>query len=91
MRKALSVLAALAALGATSTMAAGMNSSMAEKTTGTIKSIDKAKNEVILQDGKTFDVNKSADLTGLKPGEKVTVTYMQSGKTMDATQIKPAA
>ncbi len=91
MRKALSVLAALAALGATSAMAAGMSTGMAEKATGTIKSIDQAKDQLILQDGKTFDLNKGVSVAGLKTGEKVTITYTQSGKVMDATQVKPAA
>ena len=67
-----------------------MSAGMAEKTTGTIKSIDKAKDQLILKDGKTFDVNKAVSLAGLTPGRKVTITYTQSGKTMDATQVKPA-
>ena len=91
MRKALSVLAVLAALGATPAMAYGMNSHMTEKATGTIKSIDSAKHELTLQDGKTFDVAKNVNLTGIKAGEKVTITYAQSGKSMDATMVKPAA
>ncbi len=91
MRRTLTVVAIVAGLGATSAMAAGMSTGMADKTTGTIKSIDKAKNELVLKDGKTFDVNKSVDLAGLKTGEKVTITYTQSGKSMFATQVKPAA
>jgi Protein of unknown function (DUF1344) len=91
MRKALSVLAVLAAPGATSAMAATWGSNMSDKTTGTIKSIDKAKNELILKDGKMFDVNKGVNLAAMRPGEKVTVTYRQSGKTMDATQIGAAS
>ena len=68
-----------------------MSTGMAEKATGTIQSIDKAKDQLILKDGKTFDVTKSVSLAGLTPGEKVTITYTQSGKVMDATQVKPAA
>jgi Cu/Ag efflux protein CusF len=88
MRKALSVLAVLAALGATSALAA--TSGMSEKATGTIKSIDKAKSELILKDGKTFDVQKGVDLAALKPGEKVTITYTKSKDKMDATEVKAA-
>ncbi len=68
-----------------------MSTGMAETATGTIQSIDKAKDQLILKDGKTFDVTKSVSLAGLTPGEKVTITYTQSGKVMDATQVKPAA
>ena len=91
MCKALTAVVAVLALGATSAMAAGMTSSMSEKTTGTIKSIDQAKNELTLQDGKTFDVAKDVNLAKLKTGEKVTITYTKSGKAMDATMAKPAA
>lgn len=91
MRKALTAAVAVLALGATSAMAAGMNSNMTEKATGTIKSIDGAKSELTLQDGKTFDVAKGVNLADMTPGEKVTVTYTQSGEIMGATMIKPAA
>jgi Cu/Ag efflux protein CusF len=90
MRKTLTVLAALAALGATPAMAAGMSTTLAQKMTGTIKSINPTKDELTLQNGKTFTVAKNVSLKNMKPGEKVTVTYTQSGKAMDATQINKA-
>lgn len=87
MRTTVTVLAALAALGATPAMAA-LVSHMSQKTTGTIKSVDPTKGELTLQNGKTFTVAKNVNLKKMTPGEKVAVTYMQSGKAMDATQIK---
>jgi len=90
MRKTLSALAVLAALGATSAMAAGWTSNMSNKTTGTIQSIDHAKDQLTLKNGMTFDVAKGVNMAAMNKGEKVTVTYTQAGKAMDATQIKPA-
>ena len=58
--------------------------------TGTIKSLDTAKNMVTLDNGATYEAGKSVNLSGLKVGEKVKVTYTQSGKMMDATAISPA-
>jgi Cu/Ag efflux protein CusF len=87
MHKALIALAAVAAFGATSASAASMNSNR----TGTIQSIDRSTDQIKLSDGSTFNVPKSASLTGLTKGEKVTVTYTQAGKAMNATEIKPAA
>ncbi len=89
MRKMLTALAALSALGVTPAMAA-TPSHMSQKATGTIKSINQTKDELTLQNGKTFIVAKSVDLKKTTPGEKVTVTYTQSGKAMDATQINKA-
>jgi hypothetical protein len=58
--------------------------------TGTIKSIDMSKHTVTLDNGSTYDVAKSVKLDAMKVGERVTLTYQQSGKAMDATGIKPA-
>lgn len=62
----------------------------AADSTGTIKSLDAAKNLVTLDNGATYDVAKGVSLSGLKVGEKVKVTYTQSGKMMDASAITPA-
>ena len=92
MRKALTALAAVAALGATSASAASMmNSDVTKTATGTIQSIDPSKDQITLDNGSTFDVGKGVGLSALTKGEKVTVTYTQTGKAMDATQVKPAA
>jgi Cu/Ag efflux protein CusF len=91
MRKALTALAAVAALGAASASAASMNSNMMNKATGTIQSIDRSTDQIKLNNGSTFNVAKSVSLAKLTKGEKVTVTYTQAGKAMNATEIKPAA
>jgi Cu/Ag efflux protein CusF len=59
--------------------------------TGTIKTLDAAKNMVTLDNGAAYDVAKGVSLSGFKVGEKVKVTYTQSGKMMDASAIAPAA
>jgi Cu/Ag efflux protein CusF len=59
--------------------------------TGTIKTLDAAKNIVTLDNGATYDIATGVSLSGFKVGEKVKVTYTQSGKMMDASAITPAA
>jgi hypothetical protein len=78
------------------TLAAGAilgfaTTAFAAEATGTIKTIDMSKHSLTLNNGSTYDVAKDVKLDGLKVGEKVTLTYSQSGKAMDATAIKPAA
>ena len=84
MRIMLSALAAATILGAA-------NLAYAAEATGTIKSIDMSKHTVTLDNGSTYDVAKDAQVIGMRIGERVTLTYQQSGKAMDATAIKPAA
>ena len=80
----LSALAAATILGAA-------NLAYAADATGTIKSIDMSKHTVTLDNGSTYDVAKNVKFNGMRVGERVTLTYQQSGKAMDATAIKPAA
>ena len=80
----LSALAAATILGAA-------NLAYAAEATGTIKSIDMSKHTVTLDNGSTYDVAKDVQVNGMRIGERVTLTYQQSGKAMDATAIKPAA
>lgn len=63
----------------------------AAEAAGTIKSIDMSKHTVTLDNGSTYDVAKDVQVNGTRIGERVTLTYQQSGKAMDATAIKPAA
>ena len=84
MRIMLSALAAATILGAA-------NLAYAAEATGTIKSIDMSKHTVTLDNGSTYDVAKDVQVNGMRIGERVTLTYQQSGKAMDATAIKPAA
>ncbi len=58
---------------------------------GTIKTLNAAKDRVTLDNGVTYDVAKGVSLSAFKVGEKVKLTYTQSGKMMDATAITPAA
>ncbi len=84
MRIMVSALAAGAFLGAASM-------AYAAEATGTIKAIDMSRHTVTLNNGSTYDVAKGAKINGMKVGEKITLTYSQSGKAIDATAIKPAA
>jgi Cu/Ag efflux protein CusF len=59
--------------------------------TGTIKSLNVAKDRVTLDNGATYDIAKGVNLSGFKVGEKIKLTYTQSGKMMNATAIAPAA
>jgi len=66
-------------------------SAFAADATGVIKSLDSGKDMVTLDNGSSYDVAKSVKLTNFKVGDKVTITYTQSGKTMDATAITHAS
>lgn len=66
-------------------------SAFAAEATGVIKNLDAAKNMVSLDNGASYDVAKGVKLANFKVGEKVTITYSQAGKMMDASAIKPAA
>ena len=85
MRIMLSALAVAAILG-------GANVAYAAEATGTIMSIDMSKRAVTLDNGSTYDmaIAKGLKLDGMKVGQKITLTYTQSGKTMDATAFEPA-
>ena len=86
MRK-LMIAASAAALLATVSIAA------AADVTGTIKSIDATAGTVTLDNGQTFTL--AADLksqaASWKVGDKVKVTYEQSGAAMNATAVSPAS
>jgi hypothetical protein len=63
----------------------------AGETTGVIKSLNSTKDVVTLDNGATYDVAKGVNLSNFKVGEKVTITYSQAGKMMDATAITRAS
>ena len=67
-----------------------MGAAFAADATGTIKSLDAAKNVLTLDSGTTYEVAKYVSLSGFEVGEKVTVSYTQSGKMMDVSAIKSA-
>ena len=86
MRTALGIFAVIAAIGAGSALAAGMN----DQTTGTVKSINQSENTITLQNGEKFNVAKDVNLANIKSGEKVTVTFSKNGDMMDATAVQKA-
>ena len=63
----------------------------AAEATGVIKNLNSAKDVVTLANGATYDVAKGVNLSNFKVGEKVTITYSQAGKMMDATAITRAS
>jgi len=59
--------------------------------TGTIKSIDAAKDAITLDSGKVLSLPASAKIASFKVGEKVKITYTESNNQMDVTAVVPAA
>ena len=57
--------------------------------TGTIKTLNADKHEVVLDNGKTFEA-PAVDLKPFKVGEKVQVTYDNTGGKMVATKVEVA-
>ena len=55
--------------------------------TGTIKSLDAAKHQVTLADGKVFEAPAGWSFTTYKVGDKVKVTYETQGGKMMASEI----
>jgi len=78
---------ALVALLATASLAT------AATVVGTIKTIDAAKSMLMLDNGTSYMVpaNAKVNLSTLKVGEKVDVTYSEMGGKMEISTIKPAA
>ncbi len=73
---------------ALATMFAG--AAFAATETNMIKSVDTAKHTVTLDDGKVFEFKAGHDLSKLKAGEKVTVTYEKKGAMYEARDIVAA-
>ena len=60
---------------ATGTMLAVTTAALAEEATGTIKAIEVPTRKVTLEDGKVYTALGRIDLTKLKAGDKVKVTF----------------
>lgn len=76
MRKLLAGAAVAAVIGS-ATLA------FAATASGEIKSIDTSHHSITLTDNKAYDVAANVNLTGLKAGERVNITYQeQNGKMM---------
>jgi Cu/Ag efflux protein CusF len=81
MKKLISALGALAIL-----TSAGV--AMAADATGKIKSIDAKAMMFTLDNGHSYKAEKSVDLSKLKIGEKVLVTYAMKNGAYDASAVK---
>ena len=83
--KTLMLTAATAAFVAVATVAS------AADMTGTIESIDTAKDTITLDNGQVFSLPSQAKVASYKVGEKVKVTYTKSNNKMDVSSVIPAA
>lgn len=82
MRKSLVLSSLMTVFIAGSALAANLSD------TGTIKSLDQAKHQITLSDGRTFTVPANWKFTGHKVGDKVRVTYQNKNGHMAATDIR---
>lgn len=62
----------------------------ATEASGTVKSVDNATREVTLEDGHKYEAAKGVDLSKLKAGEKVTLTFEEKGGKNEASAIHMA-
>ncbi|HEY5598510.1 MAG TPA: DUF1344 domain-containing protein [Kiloniellales bacterium] len=61
----------------------------AAEASGTIKAIDAAKKTVTLQDGMVFMLPASVDVSKLKVGEAVKITYETKDQVNTASMVAP--
>ncbi|MGQ0445225.1 MAG: DUF1344 domain-containing protein [Beijerinckiaceae bacterium] len=85
MSKRLFAVAALVATAALST--AALAASMTR--VGEVKSTDAAKHELVLSTGATFELPAKFNVSSLKNGEKVKVTYEMKDGKMVASHVWP--
>ena len=71
-------------------MLAGPAFAAALSMSGVIKTIDTAKNDVVLKGGETFVLPAKFDLKKIKVGEKVKITYEKQGTKMVASDVAAA-
>ncbi|WP_429809919.1 DUF1344 domain-containing protein [Ensifer sp. B1-9] len=57
-------------------------------TTGVVKSIDQAKDDIVLQSGETFTLPTKFNFKKLKVGETVKITYVKQGNKMVASKVE---
>lgn len=82
-RMILSAISATVLFGATMAFGADV--------TGAIKSIDDKKHEVVLDNGETYIFPNKMDLSKLKAGEKVKITFKTKGGKHEASSIAAAS
>jgi Cu/Ag efflux protein CusF len=83
----LSVFVTVGILGAATTAFAAEST---HKATGRIKSVDVMRHVITLDDGSTYKVARGVNIKRMKVGEKVTVTTLKFGGTVEASAITPA-
>jgi hypothetical protein len=83
-RKTIATITAAVLLSTTSIAAA-------DQMTGRIRSIDPATNRITLDSGQTFELAIPEEAAMLMIGEKVTVTFSNSGTEKVASAIEPAS
>ncbi|MBZ7927262.1 DUF1344 domain-containing protein (plasmid) [Ensifer adhaerens] len=57
-------------------------------TTGVVKTIDPAKDDIVLQSGETFTLPTKFDVKKLKVGETVKITYVKQGNKLLASKVE---
>lgn len=70
------------------TLVAG--SALAATATSTVKSMDASKRTVTMDNGQTYQVPAGMDLSMVKPGEKVKVTYETKNGVHHASRLEAA-
>ena len=70
-------------------IALGANFAWAADVTGVIKSINANRHEIVLEDGKAYQVANNVDLASFKSGDKVTISAeVENGKNMASKVTK---
>lgn len=73
----------------TALLFASASVAFAADASGTIKSIDKSNMSLTLDNGNTYELPSTIDLSNLKEGQKVKVTYSDEGGKMKASEVTP--
>jgi hypothetical protein len=60
------------------------------KTTGKVKSVDLMNHVITLEGGSTYKIARGVNIKGVKPGQKVTLTYTEISGTIEASAVMPA-
>jgi hypothetical protein len=77
--------------GAAAFLAASSLAALALDATGSITAIDPSAGTFTIDSGQTFALPSNFDVTSLKVGTTVTVTYDETGGKMTATAVTPAS
>lgn len=64
---------------------------LAAEASGSVKSVSEKSHEVVMDNGQTYVFSAKEDLSKVKAGEKVKITYETKGGKHEATAISPAS